>query len=144
MARHNCHAVGCAQEVERSFLMCRVHWARVPHGLRKRVLIAYTAGQCNDTARIKPAWIAAARAAVEYLLQLDLRWLVDRVFTNLPAGYDPTAVKVERFGTASMIIRQAGKLDLAASLATGEVRVIEPPPAAENDPGDEQPAAAPA
>lgn len=130
---HTCHAVGCRQVVPPEMLFCKPHWMLLPLTLRKRVLIAYTPGQCQNTAKVKPAWIKAARAAIEYVLQLELPRLVARL--KLPKGYDPALVKVRRVGVATVAIVQQDKPALVGHLATGEVREVKPesPAAAAND-----------
>lgn len=130
---HTCHAVGCRQVVPPEMLFCKPHWMLLPLTLRKRVLMAYTPGQCQNTAKVKPAWIEAARYAIEYVLQLELPQLVRRL--KLPEGYDPAQVKCERVGVSALAIRQEGKPLLVGSLATGEVREVQKPeePAAAND-----------
>jgi hypothetical protein len=132
-APHRCHFVGCGQVVPPEMLGCKRHWFMVPVGMRKRVLASYTAGQCSDRARIKPAWVQAANAAIEYVLQLELPRLIQRL--KLPESYDPARTKVRRTGLATIVIVQPDMPPLVASLATGEVRQVKPP--TENDPGDE-------
>lgn len=132
---HACHAVGCRTVVPPEQLMCRVHWTSLPLYLRKAVLIAYTPGQCKDTARIKQSWILAARQAIEYVLSRELPGLVSRVYANLPKGYEAEKLRVERVGPSIIAVVQEGLPVLLASLATGEVREMPKPekPAAAND-----------
>lgn len=136
---HACHAVGCQTVVPPEQLMCRPHWFRVPLGVRKRVMLSYTPGQCQDTKRIKQSWVLAARQAIEFVLQLELPVLASRL--RLPEGYDGAQVNIERVGISTVAIHQEGKPLLVGSLATGEVKEVpRPAPAAANDdPGDAQP-----
>lgn len=124
----------------REMLVIR-HWASLPLVTRKRVLMFYTAGQCQNVSKIKPSWIAAAKTAIEHVLLAELRMLVARI--KLPEGYDPAQFKVQRVGFATIAITQPDKPVLAASLETGEVREVPTPPkpaaANDEDPGDAQP-----
>jgi len=140
---HACHAVGCRTVVPPEQLMCRPHWTSLPQGIRKRVLMSYTPGQCKDSHRIKPTWIAAARQAIEFVLQAELPKLATRL--KLPAGYDGSQVQIERVGASTVAIKQEGLPLLVGSLATGEVREVKrPEPVSESDPGDAQPEPVPA
>lgn len=43
-SRHECPAIGCTRQVDRSQLACRPHWYKLPSGLRRRIGQAWRQG----------------------------------------------------------------------------------------------------
>lgn len=66
MSAHLCHA-HCGRLCAPSKLMCPVCWARVPLALQRDVMRTYAA---RESPRC-PAWLAAARAAINHVRGLD-------------------------------------------------------------------------
>lgn len=64
---HHCHAPGCETVVKRGFLMCPLHWRRVPTELRHDVYHAYDAlphnadGSCQ---KVSKEYIEVSRRAI--------------------------------------------------------------------------------
>lgn len=131
---HTCHAVGCTAHVPPEMLMCKPHWFMVPAGIRKRVLMFYTPGQCHGRAPIKPAWVQAANQAILAVFNQEAPTLLGRV--RLPPGYD-SRTRISRILGHRVELRHPEKPTLVASLKTGEiVTAPEPPPPSDEDPGD--------
>lgn len=61
--RHTCHAIRCNVEVKPELLVCRRHWFKVPVKIRRRVLLHYRRGQCDDGSP-NSEWLLAAREAI--------------------------------------------------------------------------------
>lgn len=72
---HTCHIPGCDVEVPSKMLMCRSHWSRVPRSMQRDVWQTFNPRQCVAAAAVRPsdAWFAAARAAIDYVLELEGR-----------------------------------------------------------------------
>jgi len=45
---HTCHWPGCDKQVPPATWGCKLHWFKLPQGLRNRVWATYRAGQEND------------------------------------------------------------------------------------------------
>lgn len=61
--KHTCHARGCELGVPPRYLMCGMHWRRVPHALQLRVWATYRAGQ-EVTKDPSPEYLEAAQDAM--------------------------------------------------------------------------------
>lgn len=46
---------------------CKEHWFKLPANLRRAIWKAYTIGQERGDARVSPEYVAAARAAEEWI-----------------------------------------------------------------------------
>lgn len=68
----NCAANGCAAKVDRRYLMCRRHWARVPIAIQRLVYRHFRPGQLEDLRPSRP-WYEAAADAVEAVARLEGR-----------------------------------------------------------------------
>jgi hypothetical protein len=70
MIRHACHARNCFIECPPAHLMCARHWAMVPRDLQREVWRWYAPGQEN-TKRVSPEWLRAARNAIDHVAALE-------------------------------------------------------------------------
>ena len=86
---HVCHAMGCERRCKPEFLMCGIHWRKVPLKWNRLVYANYRDGQCDDKKPSK-AWTVAAWAAIAAVAQHEGRahLLPDPVRQRLMA--DPT------------------------------------------------------
>lgn len=64
MSAHTCHALGCRRRCPPEYLMCGPCWATVPKRIQTLVWNAYTPGQCDGGADIRPEWHDAADKAI--------------------------------------------------------------------------------
>ena len=73
LSTHQCHAIGCHEQIGKSFLMCRVHWARLPHQLRREVWKAWKRWPHAPGGPVAPApaYLDAARKCIEYIKGLE-------------------------------------------------------------------------
>lgn len=136
-AAHQCHAIACREHVPPEKLMCKKHWFMVPPGIRKRVLMFYTPGQCTGKASIKPQWFDAADAAIASVFNREAPTILRRV--KLPAGYT-TDAQFKLLNKYTACIVQPDKPALMANLVTGEVFPVPLKQPSDEDPGDAQPA----
>ncbi len=70
-APHFCHVPTCKEQCPRAHLMCARHWYQVPRDLQQAVLRAYVPGQEHKPALVTETYLAAARAAIEAVLQQE-------------------------------------------------------------------------
>jgi hypothetical protein len=63
---HHCHRTGCRVTVPPRMFMCREDWRLLPKTMQQRIWATYRPGQ-ETTKDPSPAYLAAARAAIEYL-----------------------------------------------------------------------------
>lgn len=64
---HTCHWPGCDRQVPPALWGCRRHWAMLTKELQTAIWRAYRPGQ-EATGRASPAYVAAARAARDWIL----------------------------------------------------------------------------
>lgn len=64
---HTCHWTGCTKQVPPAMWGCKEHWFKLPANLRRAIWKAYTIGQERGDARVSPEYVAAARAAEEWI-----------------------------------------------------------------------------
>jgi len=67
---HTCHAKLCDVPCPPEYLMCPVHWAKVPGRLQRAVWGAYRPGQCDDKSPSR-AWFVAAEVAIDHVAVLE-------------------------------------------------------------------------
>lgn len=86
---HHCHAAGCTRTCKPEFLMCGIHWRKVPLKWNRLVYANYRDGQCDDK-RPSRTWTVAAWAAIAAVAQQEGKehLLPDPIRQRLAA--DPT------------------------------------------------------
>lgn len=67
---HSCHAIGCAETVPPSLVMCRQHWSSVPRWLQTELWAHYRPGQERD---LQPttAYLRSAAACVRAVAEAE-------------------------------------------------------------------------
>jgi hypothetical protein len=69
--KHHCHIPGCKAAVAERLLMCGAHWDLAPTKLRVPVVVNFNPDQCTGKFRPTITWIRAARAAINYVVNLN-------------------------------------------------------------------------
>jgi hypothetical protein len=66
--KHPCRAVGCEEQVDEKYLMCRAHWAQVPPPIQAAVLEHWRDWRANpENLGLRRCWLYAARLAIRSL-----------------------------------------------------------------------------
>lgn len=69
--KHTCHAKHCTAGCPRRHLMCRRHWAMVPKDLQRVVWQTYQFGQEAGLVRPSKEYLAAAKAAIAAVADVE-------------------------------------------------------------------------
>lgn len=67
--RHSCHWPGCDVQCPPAKWGCRHHWFKLPGAIRLEIWRAYRIGQEDGDAPVSERYIAAARAAQDWIAE---------------------------------------------------------------------------